>query len=114
MQKKVPTELELKSTLRTFDQISRKDYGLSFREVLKDNNKRRRSHRMRHLLGVSMKMSYSRIVPEKSGEVPHKWKIDPALLRKKSTNDWELRVLWASPERRLNDSTERRFLRKLS
>jgi hypothetical protein len=52
MQKKIPIEPELKSTLRTFDHISRKDYGLSFRAILKDTNKGRRSHRMRHLLGV--------------------------------------------------------------
>jgi hypothetical protein len=106
MQKKIPIEPKLKSTLRTFDHISRKDYGLSFRAILKDTNKGRRSHRMRHLLGVSMKMSYSRIVYEQSGEVPHKWRIDPALLSKKSTKDWELSALWVSPERRSNESVK--------
>jgi hypothetical protein len=106
MPKKTPIGPELQSTLRTFDLISRKDYGRSFKAIVKDANKRRRSHRMRHLLGVAMKMKYSRIVSEQSGEVPHKWMIDPALLSKRSTEDWELRALWVSPERRTSESAK--------
>ncbi len=111
MQKKAAQELELKSTLQAFNVIARKDYGVPFKKILKDTNKRRRAGRMRHLLGVSMKMSYSRIVREQSGEVPHKWMIDPMLLSKKSVKDWELRVLSVSPERRSHESAKEVALR---
>lgn len=102
--RKVAKPEDFEPTLKTFDIIARKDYGCSFRAVLQDRDKGRRSHRVRHILGVSMKKDFSTIVPEPSGEVPHRWKIDPALLEKKSAKDWELRVLAVSPERLPDES----------
>ncbi|CAL79780.1 hypothetical protein BRADO6129 [Bradyrhizobium sp. ORS 278] len=95
---------EYESVLSTFDAIARKDYGQSFRKILEDADNRRRLRRFRHILGVSMKMDFSLVVPHKAGEVPHRWIIDPPLLAKKSSKDWQIRVLTVYPDRRPGES----------
>jgi hypothetical protein len=48
---------------------------------------------------VTLKKRYSRRADERSGEVSHKWKIDPQALADKPDSDWELKLLELSPDR---------------
>jgi hypothetical protein len=98
---------EFRSALKTFDHISRTDYQLSFKSILEDTDRRHRGHRVRHLTGVAMKQDFSRLVPGQSGEVPHKWKIDPSLLATTSaTDNWGLQMLSVYPGRGPGESTK--------
>jgi hypothetical protein len=97
---------------KMFDEISEKDYNLPFGKVLEDTDERHRSHRVRHLAGVAMKRDFSKIVPEKSGEVPHKWKIDPGILATTPEPDhWGLQILGVYPGREPGETPKKVALR---
>jgi hypothetical protein len=102
---------ELSTALKTLNRISKKDYGSSFKDLLKDPDRRRRSQRMRQITGVAMKHEFSRIVPARSGQVPHKWKIDPDLLAARPSTDWSLELLSVYPNRLPNETGKEVALR---
>jgi hypothetical protein len=90
---------EFRVALNTLSSIAEKDYGISFEDLLKDSDQRRRSQRMRQITGVAMKRDFSRLVPGRSGQVPHQWKIDPVALAARPDSDWTFKILEVYPDR---------------